>query len=111
MELSSKLSKITKLVQKIYAKYPDYVHFDFTLSTERNGKKRTTYNIYTPELCHNKFYDFKRCCDFLEEIIADGVPEVRIRVLKQGLESAYSQKAHAEEKIKDKEAELKKLTI
>ena len=111
MNHEENLVKICSLIEQLYAKYPAYVVFTFTLGTNKNGnidEPYVEYNIYTPEISHNKFRDnYIGFIQFLEKLLVDGVKDVRVSVLEKQLEIEQLNKGKAENNIVNLERELK----
>lgn len=108
-EFMEQASKAAGLQYELWRKFPNYVHLDLTLSTERDGKEGIKYNIYTPELNHNEHSDFRDFTCFMERVIKDGVVNVRVKILKEKLRLAKNAKADAIDTICDTQKELDKL--
>lgn len=109
-EFMEQANKVAGLQYDLWRKFPNYVHLDLTLSTDGDGKEHIKYNIYTPELLHNNYSDFRDFICFMERVIKDGVVNVRISLLKAKLEKAKTTKADAIDVICDTQKELGKLT-
>ena len=109
-EFMEQANKAAGLQYDLWRKLPDYVHLDFTLSTDRNHKEGVKYNIYTPELSHNAYIDFRDFIRFMELVIKDGIVNVRTKILKEKLRLAKTAKADAIDTICDTQKELDKLT-
>ncbi len=81
------VSEIHDLICALYNKYPDYVHFDLTYSTEYctsdtlPPNKSMKLNIYTPLINHNSFTTVVEFQEFVKRLLNDGVPNVRIKLL------------------------------
>ena len=93
----------------IWRKFPKYVHMDFTLSVDNNGKQKIKYNIYAPEINHNNFSEFNDFVRLLELLIRDGVLNVNISNLKEKLADAQKRKEDAIDIIAETRAKLEKL--
>ena len=110
-EYIENLTKAAGLQYDIWRKFPSYVHMDVTLSTESNGKKKTQYNIYTPEINHNNYSEFNDFVRFLELLIRDGVVKVNISGLKAKLADAQRDKEDAIDIIAETKAKLEKIDV
>lgn len=108
-EFIEQASKTASLQYDLWRKFPNYVHMDLTLSTDRDGKEGIKYNIYTPELCHNNYSDFRDFIYFMECVIKDGVINIRVKLLKAKLNKAKVSKADAIDTICEAQKELDKL--
>lgn len=109
-EFMEQANKASGLQYDLWRKFPSYVHLDLTLSTNTEGKEHIKYNIYTPELSHNNYSDFRDFICFMERVIKDGVRNVRINLLKAKLDKAKSTKVDAIDTICETQKELDKLT-
>lgn len=111
----NQFSEIADLLQKLFDKYPSYVHFDFTVGTNWNGNVRVPYvkfNIYTPEIMHNEYAKFDDFAAFINRLLADGVKSVATRQAESQLESFRKQLEFYKKQVETAEgrlAELKKL--
>ena len=80
--------EVHRLVERLYEKYPEYVVCSLTYSTNRQTgttlppEKEMLLNIYTPTINHNRFGNFEEFKCFVEQILADGIENVRIEILK-----------------------------
>lgn len=83
--------EIIPLMEKLYEKYPAYVHMDFTLGTNMNSnipEPYIKYNIYTPEISHNSYSNFESFIAFIKLILSNGINNVRINILEKQIETA-----------------------
>ena len=108
-EYIEKAKEAAGLQYDLWLKFPGYVHMDFTLSTSQKGEEEAKYNIYTPELSHNAYIDFRDFICFMERVIKDGVVKVRINLLKEKLRKAKTAKSNAMDVICESQKELDKL--
>ena len=108
-EFTAKAHEAAGLQYDLWRKFPNYVHMDFTLSTDNKHKESVKYNIYTPELNHNYYSNFSEFVCFMERVIKDGVRNVHVNILKARLDKAKQTKADAIDVICETQKELDKL--
>jgi len=109
-EFTENLTKAAGLQYDVWRKFPKYVHMDITLSTDYDTtKEKVKYNIYTPEINHNNYYEFSDFVRFLDSLIKDGVLNVNIRLLKTKLAAAQERRVDAIDIIAETKAKLEKL--
>ena len=108
-EFVEQAGKVARLQYDLWTKFPSYVHMDLTLSTDHQGKDKVKYNIYTPEINHNSYHDFRDFVRFMDKVIKDGVVSVRIQILEDRLKGAQEQRANAVDTIHDSQKELDKI--
>ena len=105
-EFMEQASKIAGLQYDLWRKFPHYVVTDLTLQTDQHGKESIKYNVHTPELSHNNHSCFEDFIRFMEDVIQNGVIDVRVRILKETLRNATTTKADAIETICETQKEL-----
>ncbi len=108
-EYMEQVCKAAGLQYDLWGKFPAYVHLDVTLSTDRQGKDGVDFNIYTPELNHNRYGNFNDFVRFMDLCIKDGVAKVRKRILEDRLNGAKELRDNAADTIYDTQKELDKL--
>ncbi len=111
MNYVEQFAQIMPLVEKLYEKYPAYVNMTFTLGTNHNGnllEPYVNYNIYTPELKHNRFSDFESFVAFIKLVLSDGVNNIRVGILEKQIETAKASMESQKQIIARCEEDLKK---
>ncbi len=108
-EFAEQIREVAELQYDLHKKFPNYVHFDVTLSTNDKGKQGIKYNIYTPETSHNSYADFHDFIRFMRLLIKDGLVDVKTKILLAKLESAQKNRIDAIDEIADIKKELEKL--
>lgn len=104
--------EIHRLVSKLYEKYPSYVVFDLTYSTDSQSgttlppTKNMKLNIYTPLINHNDFRDVAAFKKFVEKLIADGIPNVRIKLLSERIKDCQQSIVNDKDTIASAKEEL-----
>ncbi len=112
MLTNKEIIAIHELVYRLYGKYPSYVHFDLAYSTNNNygttlpPTKEMRLNIYTPLINHNHFSSFSEFKEFIEKLLAEGIPNVRIKLLDEKVEASETQIANAKKVICSAKKEL-----
>ena len=106
---------VHRLVYRLYEKYPSYVVFSLSYSTNSNSDttlpptKHTKLNIYTPLINHNEFTEVAKFNAFVEKLLADGVPNVRIKLLSDRIKLWQKNIANDQDAITVSKEELARL--
>lgn len=108
-------TKIFDLIEHLRVKHPNYVVFSMTESYDHQKNKYSTdYNIYTPDINHNRFTTLEGFEKFMLNLINDDVfyrtrskarIDSEIEYARERLEDAKEDLAYAEQTLKEYEAE------
>ena len=108
MKHSEQLSQIADILDSLsVSDYGGYINFGFTLSSDYSSGVK--YNIYTPIINHNNFYDFEQFKQFLLSLKAGGDYEVRRTVLTEQLNEVSKKKQHWENRMEEIKTKLSTL--